>query len=404
MDVLYTVLIVLIFVAIVVVCVKKQEKIIKEKIEEQKLEQEIIDQKEYEKQERLKRAKREEKIKKHEIEKDKRKVDYIKIMLDKPEVLRLYVKILKHKNYIAEKLKIYSEDAFKILFWDFLLGKVNKGNFELYKSKFLSDYFENEEKIYMEEHGVSKLLDEDYNSEALDDLRIRNYYPKYNEVTILNNYLHQGRIEKIDNYGRLYYSFTSIFGYVKLIEYLINFYNIVDEFENNKDLFQIYNNMKKEKISNKNILNKIYSLYENLYIDNFSKKLKKHHIELIIGLENRKKLYKKYSRNIYPIITSKLELTQFIIDELSDQSEDEMIICIVNILKNQENMDKNLKIDIVTDLDNILNEAQKQILINKKQRLLQDRKENAKKERDRLLKGDFLKESEKKARTNRRKT
>ena len=122
----------------------------------------------------------------YEKKKEKQKVSYIKIMLENPEVLRLYMKILKYKNYLESSLIQYSSNAFKILFWDFLLGKVYRGRFDFCKSKFLADFFEKEEK----KGRFSKLSPEDYNNKELDDINVREYFPQYDEVNILNNYLY----------------------------------------------------------------------------------------------------------------------------------------------------------------------------------------------------------------------
>ncbi len=328
----------------------------------------------------------EQKHKVYEKEKEKIIEKYTKKILDNPEILCLYSKILDKRHEINVSLKNYSKNAVKTLLWDFVLGdiKIKKegikihGIFDIYKSKCV---------LNNKDKNENKLIDGLDTDELKIEIKTKydNYYIQLNEYLTTNNVI---KLAAGDKSYKLSGKCKPIFGYTCLLIDMIKACDNLTEFENNKELFTIYNNMYEAKMTDESIVNKMYTLYTNLYIKSFKDKLEETDWWTIIELAKRKKLAEKYNIDSDAVIETKEQLIDYIVANLIDFNREGQIIGIANILKKQEKMKTSLKFDIMTNIDEILMEASEKIAIIEEQKYIEDLKE----ERDRLLKGDLSKE------------
>lgn len=287
-------------------------------------------------------------------------------------------------NYYKEKGKeiLKTKNRFKTLFWDFLLSDMENGKFEIFKSAMLIKYQGLLEYYEIFNDGIYKLP-----KYKLKEL-------KKEIITFLENdfgyIIHDGCCN-ISDYIEIAY------------KYAFFIYTIIDmnrEMEKNKDLVQIYHNLKKEGCEENYIQNKIYSLYKELYINKNDEILTKEDIKLMLLLNNEKNCYEKNKINIKDKIVSKYQLIEIISNNLNGrENENSIIICIANILRTQKDMDENTKFDILQNIDEILKEIEIRIKIKRKKieergkkAEIARRKKEAEQERDRLLKGDLSKE------------
>ncbi len=328
----------------------------------------------------------EQKHKVYEKEKEKIIEKYTKKILDNHEILCLYSKILDERHEINASLKKYSKNALKMLLWDFVLGdiKIKKegikihGTFDIYKSKCI---LKNKDK------NENKLIDGLDTDELKIEINTRyaNYYIQLNEYLTTNNVI---RLAAEDESYKFSVKCKPIFGYTCLLIEMIKACDNLIEFENNDELFTIYNNMYEAKMTDEIIVDKMYTLYTNLYTKSFKDKLEKENWCTIIELAKRKKLAEKYNVDSDIVIETKEQLIDYIVANHIDFSREGQIIGIANILKKQEKMKTSLKFDIITNIDEILMEASEKIAVIEEQKYIEDLKE----ERDRLLKGDLSKE------------
>ncbi len=350
---------------------KVKDEIEKAKKKRQKKEKEIESKK-------IKQTILEEKNKAYEKDKKKIVEKYTKKILGNSEILCLYYKILDNGYKSAESLRKDSKKIFKILLWDFVLGDIKikddgiktHGTFDLYKSKYILN-------------NIDEL--------NVDTLKIE-ISTKYNKDYIqVNKYLTTNNVAELSSEYEGY-RFSAkcrpIFVYTCLFVNMMKANEKLIEFENNEELFTIYNNMYEAKITDESIVNKMYTLYTNLYTKSFKGKLEETDWCTIIELAKRKKLAEKYNIDSDVVIETKEQLIDYIVANLIDFNREGQIIGIANILNKQEKMKTSLKFDIITNIDDILNDASARMIKIKEEKEL----EELKAERDRLLKGDLSKE------------
>ncbi len=309
-------------------------------MEERALEEEKLKKKQ-EAMEKRKRAQAE----KHKKTKEELKDKYIEVMIERTEIMETYIKILRRKrNVKITYLKKYNEDYFKILFWDFLLGHTTKSQrYAIFQSELLTDYIRSEGRY---SYGFDK--------DGPDAVIFNSHY-KGNKS--LKHYLQTGKFEDLRRYSSMRSS-DFIHYFANVTKGLINLSVIADEFENNVQLMQIYENIKTEKISKEEKIDKLYSSYKESYINVFSKELKKDDIELIMLIIGKKKKTQKYNAEEYNI-TSQQQLNELIINKLSTLSEEEKIEWIINFLKNERSIEKEWKNNIVINIDDILSKVKR---------------------------------------------
>lgn len=332
-------------------------------------------------------------VTRYEIKKQEQKDKCINYMIQNPSILLFYRNILnnitRELQYIIDNnIKINKEvefflkkDIFKELFFDFLIGTTkyeDRDEYEwidIYKDEILEEFAIYKSKILSNNHDKIGEVGGEIYKEGIILYRsmIINLADTCEFDDLLNG--DQDVDLDIDEWYRINDYFRHIYKYSRLMRLLMNFYETtVKEFEKNEDLIKIYKILKSSISEREYIEEKIYSFYENLYKDVNHKIFTRDDIEKIIKLKDKDELLHEDTKTIN-CISSKQQIIDFLINDLSQLNEQEMVIWIAKALKDKNNIDVHLKNDIIQNIDNIIDEAIAKI-----------KRVNAQRERDRLLK------------------
>ncbi|MBR6689642.1 MAG: restriction endonuclease [Clostridia bacterium] len=354
---------------------KEKQQIEKAKIEREKAKETLLKQM-VEKQEQYAAYRKETEI---------RCLEYI---IKNPIILLLYNDILNEFNRYSESSEknsaqlseiekiFFTKENFKTLFFDFLIAseadlEENNLTIELYRSKLILDNYKYIEtfETWLDETGIRFNVNENIETLVRSQTTKKGASKNSRKVSLndLENY-----VKDINLYA---YKF----------KFHIEFYeNVYKPFIANEELMKIYNNLKNGKCDKEYIVEKIYSLYQVLYKDVTGKKITKEDIEKIIVLiekDEPKKINIKEAVNI----KTKQQLVNYMVNDIDKMLEKDVIYWIVKILNETNNMEKEDKIDIVRNIDEVSYK-----IISKRE--LKEKIASAEKERDRLLKGDLSKE------------
>ena len=186
--------------------------------------------------------------------------------------------------------------------------------------------------------------------------------------------------------------------------YATIFFQNLENFEKNEELYTIYSNLRNEEMDISYIIEKLYPIYKEYYIDTFKEKLTETQFSIIIGAENFNSYYKSVKDNLNTFFEEAIESvksektinkeilihhykeinSKTLYEMLSNNVDNkESVLCFI-LLKNLESKIKfNDLLEIISNKEKLYKEFENHYKTN-----------SATEDRERFLRGDFSKEKE----------
>lgn len=240
-------------------------------------------------------------------------------------------------------------------------------NYMLYTDIY-TDFKEYSNEIIINKSRIAEELGKNY-KEYLE--KLRKYNATYDEVC--EQYINE----------RKYYILSIYYEFALIILYLIAISKEIKKLEEHEELSKIYDTLKKEVHNKSYIYEKYYSIYNNLYKEDFVIEFSEQDIIIMLQIADEHNSIIDYKKDFINFENSILNIT--IEDSLNFQ-EKELFTSIMmevqnNIIKYQDNLSFDEILDIECSLEKNILDIKNKIL-----------KEQARLEKERILNGELDKE------------